>query len=143
VLAAEPVSVAALVRHLRSHVGEEGYTVCMHVPGGSSEGDRPRDAEATTASVIVELGPGPDDRPLARWLFGSPCRSVYVPAHVGRELGRVVPWERFAALDEDARAALDELEASLASDVTDDDAWGPEAWARVSDVLDRVGAPAS
>ena len=113
VLQREPVTVDAVTRHLRSHVGDEGYTVCMHVP----------DVEATTASMIVELGP----TPLARWLLGSPCTSVYVPIFVGRAVGAVPAWERFAAPIHER----DALEAELARDVRDDDAWADQAWARV------------
>ena len=117
VLAAEPVTVEAVQAHLRSHdQSDDGWSVCMHVG----------DVEATTASVVVELG---GDRPLARWLLGSPCRSVYVPVFVGRELGTPPSWDRFAAgVDPD-------LEASLARDVRDDDTWGPEAWQRVEAAL--------
>lgn len=124
VLAAEPVSVDAVVAHQRSHVGHEGWTVCMHVP----------DVEATTAAAVVELGA----RPLARWLLGSPCTSLYVPVYVGRDLGSPPPWERFAGLRPEHRPALDELEASLAADARDDDGWGPEAWDRVRALLDRL-----
>ena len=120
VLAKEPVEVGDVMAHLRSHdQSSEGWTVCMHVP----------DVEATTASVVVELG---GERPLARWLLGSPCRSVYVPIHVGRRLGTPPDWHRFAGLDQELRA---ELEAWLAEDVRDDDEWGPEAWRRVEDAL--------
>ncbi len=66
VLVAEPVTVDAVVRHLRSHDGVDGYSVCMHVP----------DVEATTASVVVELGPGDDV--VSHWLLGSPCTGEYV-----------------------------------------------------------------
>lgn len=124
VLAAGPVDVRTVVAHLRSHVGEDGYTVCMHVP----------DVEATTASAVVEMG----ERPLARWLLGSPCTSVYVPVHVGRALGEPPGWERFAALRSEHRPLVDELEASLEADVRDDDTWGPEAWRRVGNLLDDL-----
>jgi secernin len=121
VLAHEPVTVAGMVAHLRSHEGTDGWSVCMHVP----------DMMATTASVVAELG----ERPLVRWLLGSPCTSVYVPVHAGRRLGEPPAWERFAALRTEHRPVLDELEASLAADVRDDDDWGPEAWRRVEAVL--------
>jgi len=76
VLAAEPVTEAALAAHLRSHAGTDGYSVCMHVPG----------TEATTASMIAVLPPvGP---PRVSCLIGSPCASVYVPLGVG-PLGRM------------------------------------------------------
>jgi hypothetical protein len=66
VLAREPVSVGALKAHLRSHVGaQEGYTICMHVPG----------VEVTAASMIAEL---PEDGPPKAWfLTGSPCTDEY------------------------------------------------------------------
>jgi hypothetical protein len=127
VLAAGPVTVDDVTAHLRSHTGDDGWTVCMHVPG----------VEATTASAVVELAPG--ERPLGRWLLGSPCTSVYVPVFVGRALGEPVAWERLAGLGPEHRAALDALEASLAADAADDDAWGPEAWRRVDATLRSLG----
>jgi hypothetical protein len=125
VLAAEPVTVGALQAHLRRHdAGVDGWTVCMHVP----------DVQATNAAVVAELGGG---RPMARFLLGSPCRSVFVPVVVGHPLGDPPPWDRFAALPgEDERAVLDGLEAELERDATDDPAWNAEAWRRVRDVLD-------
>jgi hypothetical protein len=65
-LAAEPVTVDGLMSHLRSHVGgEDGYTICMHVPG----------IEATTASMVAEL---PSNGPPHAWfLTGAPCTSAY------------------------------------------------------------------
>jgi hypothetical protein len=66
VLASEPVTVERLMSHLRSHVGgEDGYTVCMHVPT----------VEATTASMVAELPI--DGRPRAWFLTGSPCAGQY------------------------------------------------------------------
>ena len=124
VLATPPVTVGALKNHLRSHVGEEGFTVCMHAG----------DVEATTASIVVELG----ERPLAHVLLGSPCSSVYVPLSVGRLIGRPLEWERFAALTPSCRAELDVLEAALLADVRDDDEWAAEAWARVDACLATV-----
>ena len=118
VLASPPVTVEGLKAHLRSHAGgDDGWTVCMHAG-----------VEATTASMVVDF-------PVAHLLLGSPCSSVYVPLHVGRSVGSPVEWERFAALDPSARAALDELEAGLVADVRDDDAWAPEAWRRVDECL--------
>jgi hypothetical protein len=64
VLADEPVTVEKVKRHLRSHDGVDGYSVCMHVPG----------VEATTASLVVELG---DDDVVSHWLLGSPCEHEY------------------------------------------------------------------
>jgi hypothetical protein len=73
VLAAEPVTVEALMRHLRSHepAGAPGWSVCMHVPG----------VEATTSSLVAEL---PTDRePVAWMLTGSPCAQPYRRVVVG------------------------------------------------------------
>lgn len=70
-LADEPVSVDAVMRHLRSHDGVDGYSVCMHVPG----------VEATTASVVVELG----DQSVAHWLTGAPCGNEYVTVPIGED----------------------------------------------------------
>jgi len=50
-----------------------------------------------------------------------------------------VAWERLAGLRPEHRPALDELEASLAADATDDDAWGAEAWRRVDATLVELG----
>ena len=122
-LAAEPVELDAVKAHLRSHVGHEGYSVCMHVPG----------VEATTASIAAELPSGP--RPRASMLLGSPCTSVFVPLFVGRPLGKPLEWERFAALRPEHRGALDELEVGLLADAVDDDSWNAEAWRRVDETL--------
>jgi hypothetical protein len=127
VLAAAPVAVDDLTAHLRSHAGDDGWSVCMHVEG----------VEATTASVVAELPRG--TRPLGHWLLGSPCTSVYVPLFVGRAIGEPVAWERLAGLGPEHRAALDELEAGLAADAADDDAWAPEAWRRVDSALRSFG----
>jgi len=124
VLAEEPVTVSAVTAHLRSHVGEDGYTVCMHA----------RDDQATTASLVVELPTAPG-HPLARWCLAHPCTSVYVPVYVGRPLGEPLAWEQFAALGPEHRPALDELEFSLAADCADDVAWGQEAWRRVRETV--------
>jgi hypothetical protein len=66
VLSREPVSFEALVAHLRAHVGgDDGYTVCMHVPG----------VESTRASIIAELRA---DGPPRVWTTqGSPCEHDY------------------------------------------------------------------
>ncbi len=122
VLSVEPVSPPDLKAHLRSHVGEEGYTVCMHAPD-----------QATTAAILVEGGGR------THVLLGSPCRSVFVPLYVGRDLGTPPPWSRFGALRLSHRRALDELERDLLADAADDDDWAPEAWRRVTAVLDRLG----
>lgn len=65
VLAEEPVTVDAVMAHLRSHDGVDGWSVCMHVP----------DVEATTASLVAELGA---DEIASHWLLGSPCEHEYV-----------------------------------------------------------------
>jgi len=66
VLSREPVSFDTLVAHLRAHVGgDDGYTVCMHVPG----------VESTRASIIAELRV---DGPSRVWTTqGSPCEDDY------------------------------------------------------------------
>jgi hypothetical protein len=131
VLAAGPVDVEGLRRHLRSHVGgQDGWTVCMHVAG----------VEATTAAMVAEL-PG-SGRPVARFLLGSPCTSVFVPVVVGHPLGQPPAWDRFARLGPGHRSVLDDLEAALEDDCTDDAAWNAEAWRRVTAVLDQLAIPA-
>jgi secernin len=127
VLAAEPVDEAALVAHLRSHAGEDGWTVCMHAGGD----------QATTASVVARLDAA--GRPLASWCAGWPCRSVFVPLYVGHPIGEPVPWERFAALRPEERPPLDELERSLLADCSDSADWPHEAWRRVDDALGGLG----
>ncbi len=124
-----PVTEPWLRAHLRRHVGgDDGWTVCMHVDG----------LEATTASVVAAL---PDDEvPLARFLLGSPCRSVYVPLRVGEPFTPPDP-ARFAALADDDRGALDDLEADLDAAVADDHGpgWNDEAWRRVDAGLAALG----
>ena len=135
VLARRP-DVDGLATHLRSHVGaDDGWTVCMHVDG----------VEATTAAVIASLPSDEASRPVARLLLGSPCTSVFVPLVVGRSIGEPIDAGRFLALrtrtgaNPDVRPQLDELERSLALDVTDDDEWADEAWRRVDDALRALG----
>lgn len=130
VLAKGPVSDASLRAHLRSHVGgDDGWTVCMHVEG----------SEATTASVVAQLGL--DAPRIARFLLGHPCRSVYVPLIVGQPFWSAVDADRFAALTDAHRAALDDLEAELDAAVADDPhpGWNEEAWARVDRALSALG----
>ncbi len=130
VLAAGPVTEEGLRAHLRSHAGgDDGWTVCMHVEG----------LEATTASLVATLRPG--EAPRARFLLGSPCRSVYVPLRVGEPLGQVPDAARFAALDDTHRSALDDLEAGLDAAAAEGPGpgWNAEAWARVTTVLDGLG----
>jgi len=82
VLAAEPVSVEAVMAHLRSHdAAEDGWTVCMHVDG----------VEATTASLVVELE---GRASVAHWLLGSPCLHRYVTVPVGAAVDFLPPaWD--------------------------------------------------
>ena len=126
VLAAGPVDVESVKAHLRSHVGNDGYSVCMHAPA----------ADATTASMITLLG---GERPRGWFLLGRPCRSVYVPLWVGRPLGEPPAWERFAGLADHHAAACRALEAELDADATDDDGWASEAWRRVDALLASFG----
>jgi secernin len=90
------------------HDDWSGVTVCMHV----------RDYQATTASMVVELGG--DGRQRAWACLGSPCASVYVPLFppaVPAALADPAQWHRFAALRArvEARAdALAEVRAVLA-----------------------------
>jgi secernin len=132
-LADEPVTVPSLCRHLRSHdshaPGEDGWSVCMHVP----------DTEATTASMVAELVS--DGRPSRAWmLLGSPCRSLYIPVRVGEPF--VAPeWERFAALadmwSDERAAAIEELEVWLAAECPP----AEETWRLVDETLTRLGSP--
>lgn len=126
VLAAGPASVESMKTHLRSHEGgDDGWTVCMHA--GS---------EATTASMVAEL---PSDGPrVAHILLGQPCRSIYVPLVVGEPLGDVPPWERFAALSDDAPDDLSSLEAELARNVAAGVGWNAEVWRRLEPFLTAV-----
>jgi secernin len=131
VLAAEPVTVPGLMRHLRSHdscaPGEDGWSVCMHVPG----------VEATTASMVAELVT--DGRASRAWmLLGSPCQSIYVPTPIGEDF--VAPrWERFAGLveaaDGEAMATLHQLESWLATECPS----AADAWRLVDETLTRHG----
>ncbi len=124
VLAREPVTVATLEAHLRSHVGgANGWTICMHVAG----------IEATTAALVAELPPPGANgrRPNARFLLGTPCRSLFVPVFVGQPLGEPPPWEDFAVFTTDDRPRLDALEVELEADAVDDPGWNAEAWCRV------------
>jgi secernin len=69
VLAREPITVAALQDHLRSHEGGAGgWTVCMHVDTFDLQ-------EATTASMVAELPA--TGTPIAHVLVGSPCTGTY------------------------------------------------------------------
>lgn len=133
-LAEGVLSVDSARSHLRNHVGGgDGWTVCMHVDG----------VEATTAALVAELPRG--RRPVARFLLGSPCRSVFVPVLVGHPLGHVPAWERFASLSGDRSPILDTLEAELERGVVaaaenDDPAWNADAWETVAKVLDHLAS---
>lgn len=73
VLSAEPVSVASMQAHLRSHAGGDGgYTVCMHASD-----------QETTASMVAELPPG-GGTPRMWVALGSPCQAAYVEHEVSR-----------------------------------------------------------
>jgi hypothetical protein len=63
-----PVTAGALRDHLSSHTGgDDGWTVCMHVPG----------VEETRAAMVAELGADPD--PIVVWTAaGPPCRTPFV-----------------------------------------------------------------
>jgi hypothetical protein len=81
---------------------------------------------------------------VARFLLGSPCRSVFVPVVVGLPLGHPPAWERFAALTDEHRQVLDRLEADLdamfgALVGSWDESWNVQAWARVTATLDALG----
>lgn len=68
-LSQRPVRREAIEAHLRSHEGDGGWTVCMHV-------DEPGMCESTTASLIASL---PAGHPPDIWLaLGSPCQTEYV-----------------------------------------------------------------
>jgi hypothetical protein len=91
-LETEPVTLAAVQRHLRSHdsAAEPGWSVCMHVPG----------VESTTASMIAELPEGPTP-PTAWMVLGSPCEHDFqrvrvTPEQAPRDL-RAVPAARLPA----------------------------------------------
>jgi hypothetical protein len=67
VLAAQPVTVPALMTHLRSHdsCGDPGWSVCMHVEG----------VESTRSSMIAALSASGAPR---LWILtGSPCEREY------------------------------------------------------------------
>jgi len=72
VLAERPVTVDALVAHLRSHdsCALPGWSVCMHAADADG-----RLVEVTTASMIAELHLG--QPPVVRSLTGHPCRHDY------------------------------------------------------------------
>lgn len=125
-LGAGPLTLEAAEAHLRSHTGGDGgWTVCMHVDG----------MEATTASMVAELpATGSGDRPVVRFLLGSPCRSVFVPLVVGDPFDAAPAWERFHSLGAPAATlgALErELETELAARRGHEAGWNAAAWASV------------
>ena len=77
-LAEGSVSTERLALHLASHAGgADGWTVCMHAEQDGMV------VEATTASMIVELG----DDPLVHWAQGSPCTTPYSTARFSELAG--------------------------------------------------------
>lgn len=113
-----------LVAHLRSHEGgPDGWTVCIHAG-----------VQETTASVVAELGGRVTS---ARWSFGSPCLSVFVPLAVG-PIGRPPSHRQMAALSHLAQEERDTLEAGLAADFSFDEGWPDEAWRRVTSHAERA-----
>jgi secernin len=79
VLAAQPVDVASLAAHLRSHdpCGAPGYSVCMHATDSTGA-----IVEHTAASMIAELRS--DGGAHRAWvLVGNPCQQEYIEAVVG------------------------------------------------------------
>jgi hypothetical protein len=80
-LAAQPVTVEGLQTHLRSHdsCGESGWSVCMHAD----------DVEATTASMIAELGA---DGCSSLWVVvGHPCDHEYTSFAFAEAPSRLAP----------------------------------------------------
>jgi hypothetical protein len=80
VLAARPVTVAALMEHLRAHDtgGDPGWSVCMHVDG----------VEATTSSMIAELPLV--GAPRVWFLTGHPCAHDYTELSLADAPSRVL-----------------------------------------------------
>lgn len=78
VLAARPVTMTSIARHLRSHdsCGAEGWSVCMH--GRDAAGTL---VEVTTASMIADLRA--DGAHRAWMLQGSPCEREYAEVEIG------------------------------------------------------------
>ena len=106
VVSGAPVTVEAVVRHLRSHVGHDGFSPCMHA-GLEQE---------TTASMVASL---PRRRPpVALCAVGSPPRR----------------WPLSGPPTAGEREVLDEAEARLAGmidadpDLVRSPAWSAEAW---------------
>jgi secernin len=84
-----PISVEAMMRHLRDHF--EGGSV--HIPDASVESARPRticmhpgsSLSATSASMVVPLVPG-GGKPTAWCSMATPCTSPFLPVKVGAKL---------------------------------------------------------
>ena len=74
-----PLTPDDLRNHARSHLGADGYTICMHVDETTTP-DRLHH-QATTAAMVAEL---PVDRDATVWFAaGSPCRHTFHPHRVG------------------------------------------------------------
>ena len=125
-LATEPVSVAALKDHSRSHVGGSGgWTVCMHVP----------DTEATTAALVRGA--------LDRAAQGAVLARIAV--HVGVRTAVRRPRSRRTACGRALRRARSgaprgagRARGRARSRRGDDPAWNAEAWQRVTRTLDAL-----
>ncbi|GAC1593249.1 MAG: hypothetical protein NVS3B21_14070 [Acidimicrobiales bacterium] len=117
-----PVTVEAVVRHLRSHVGHDGFSPCMHA-GLEQE---------TTASMVVSLRRRRP--PIALCAVGSPCSSIYVPLAVGPIGSPPRRWPLSGPPTAGEREVLDEAEARLAEmvdadpDLVHSPAWSAGAW---------------
>lgn len=108
---------------LRSHDGDGGWTVCMHVPGD----------QVTAASMIVDLSVDP---PVVRVAMGSPCESVFVPLAVGMDPSPFPIWEAFSGVGPDSARPLCELEDGLEADFdAHDPDWPATAAARLREAL--------
>lgn len=85
VLAARPVTVDAVMAHLRSHdsCAVPGWSVCMH-----ARDEHGRDVEATTASMIAELPRS--GLPRAWVLTGHPCVNEYLELAVSPDAAAIL-----------------------------------------------------
>ena len=117
-----PVSVEAVVSHLRSHEGHDGYSPCMHA-GAEQE---------TTASMVVTLPRGRS--PMVRCVIGSPCSSIFVPLAIGPIGLPPQRWPLPGPSTVGEREVLDQAEAQLTEmvgadpDLVDSPKWPATAW---------------